>query len=388
MIWGIYKKELKDSFRDRRTLMLSIFLPVLLISGMSLLYENLFFRENAPAAAKVGVAQTIDEATWQWLSTMPDVELTRVADPQGAALEGEVQIALELTPDFASRLESGAAADVKIYADQSSMNVSRSVDLLKEQLADKERTLVDARLAASGVDPKQIQPFAVDVRQLQGGGEMSTMMISMLFSLIITLSVMLGGMPSATDLFAGEKERKTMEALLITPVSRLRLIAAKWLTISTLGTVSGIFSILAFVVVTKLLTERMAAVLDYEEGAAALLFSAVLGIVLFSALFAALQMIISIVAKSYKEAQSYMSPIMFVGMIPYFLLIGLAPNELTPAHFLIPFMNIFALLKELIYGIFSISSLLMVLGSSLLLIGLGFAAAYAMFKKDKWVLGQ
>ncbi|WP_159887280.1 ABC transporter permease [Paenibacillus puerhi] len=388
MIWGIFKKELKDSIRDRRTLMLSIFLPVLLISGMSLLYENLFFREEQEVTAKVGIAQTTDEATWQWLSSMPGVEWTKLADPQEAAVKGDVQIALELAPDFAAKLEKGTPAEVKLYADSSSMNVSRAVDLLKERFTEKERALVETRLTKAGVDPQQVKPFVLDVRQLEGGGEMATMMISMLFSLIITLSVMLGGMPSATDLFAGEKERKTMEALLITPVSRLRLIVAKWLTISTLGTVSGIFSILAFVVVTKLLTERMATVLDYGEGTAALMLSAILGIVLFSALFATLQMIISIIAKSYKEAQSYMSPIMFVGMIPYFLLIGLAPNELTPIHFLIPFMNIFALLKELIYGIFSLSSLLLVLGSSLVLIGAGFAAAYAMFSKDKWVLGK
>jgi sodium transport system permease protein len=179
-----------------------------------------------------------------------------------------------------------------------------------------------------------------------------------------------------------------MEALLITPVNRMKLIMAKWLTISTLGVISGGFSILAFGLITHLLTEKMASALQYEGQILSLLLSAMIGITLFSFMFATLQMMISIIAKTFKEAQNYLSPIMFLSLIPYFLLTGVVPNELTTLHFIIPFMNIYALLKELIYGIFSIQSILLVTGSSLVMVLIGFSLANWMFKKDKWVLGR
>jgi len=97
---------------------------------------------------------------------------------------------------------------------------------------------------------------------------------------------------------------------------------------------------------------------------------------------------ISILSNTFKEAQNYISPVMFIALVPYFLLIGVAPHELESIHFLVPIMSIFALLKELIYGIFSWQHMLEVVTSSLLFMFIGFAIAYGMFKKDKWVIGK
>jgi sodium transport system permease protein len=89
-----------------------------------------------------------------------------------------------------------------------------------------------------------------------------------------------------------------------------------------------------------------------------------------------------------KEAQNYTAPIMTIVMVPYFLLIGLSPNELQAKHFLIPFMNIFALIKQLMYGVYEVKSIIYTTGSSLALMAVCFGIAYAMFHKSKWVLGK
>lgn len=389
MVWKIYLKELKDSFRDRKTLFLSVFVPVMMIAAMSFLYEYLFFNSAEKVESiTVGISDKTDQAALEWLSTLEYVKFVRTKDPQGAAEAGDVQIAMVVDDAFVQKLEQGLPTKITLYADQTSMKVSRAVDLLLGELNKKKDEIVTNRLIKAGIDPKQVTPFTAEVKSFSEKSEASLLLLSMLFSLIIVMSVMLGGFPSAVDLFAGEKERKTMESLLITPVSRMKLIAAKWLTVATIGTLSGVFAIAAFVLIAKTAAPKLGEGLMFGEQTILLLTSAIVGILLFALLFAVVQMIISMMSNTFKEAQNYLSPVMFLALVPYFLLIGLAPNELQIYHFLIPFMNTFALLKELIYGIFSFSHMLFVAASSILFILIGFLFAYTMFRKDKWVLGR
>ena len=112
------------------------------------------------------------------------------------------------------------------------------------------------------------------------------------------------------------------------------------------------------------------------------------GIIVFALLVAALQMMLSLLANTMKEAQNYVTPITMIAMIPYFILIGVTPHELSTVHFLVPFMNIYALIKQLIYGIYDVSSILLVVGSSIVFISITFAVGMVMFSKSKWILGK
>lgn len=389
MVRKIYLKELKDIFRDRKTLFLSVIIPVIMISALTLFYENMFFKsEDQIEVYEIGVDDALDTALYQHLDAHPSLKLISTADPLQAAVDGRVRASLIVDADQAVGDGQVGAVSMTILADQSSMRSSYAVSMLMSVIDQYQQEIMVNRLNELGLAAAQITPFDITVESLSGENESSLLLLSILFPLIIVMSVMLGGFSAATDLFAGEKERKTMEALLMTPVSRMKLILAKWLTISTLGVISGVFSILAFVLVTLTVTEQLAQALNFGSQAWLLFVSAVVGIAAFSFMFATIQMIMSIVAKTFKEAQNYLSPIMFLAIVPYFLLIGLIPNELTLKHFTIPFMNIFALLKELLYGIFSLQSMLLVAGSSSLVIVCGFALANWMFSKDKWVLGK
>jgi sodium transport system permease protein len=202
------------------------------------------------------------------------------------------------------------------------------------------------------------------------------------------MSVLMGGMPAANDLFAGEKERKTMEALLMTPVNRLHLIVGKWLAIAVLSMISGIFSVVSFIVGVNVFTEKLKTALQLDQNIGFFTISLLAGIIFFALLISSLQMIISLLANNMKEAQNFITPITFIAMIPYFVLIRTSANELTKTYFMIPFVNIYALIKQLIYGIYDVTSILLVVGSSSIFIALSFLVAYGMFKKSKWVLGK
>ena len=388
MFWSIYKKEMLDSLRDRKTIVLSIMIPIVMILAMTLVYEYILLSPDGQQTYRVAVSSELDEESYTFISKMHKIEAVRSEDPEQSVRDGEAVAGLWAESKFIEKIKSGVASEVKVIADRSSMKGSLAMEELERQLNAYQETVAAERLAASGIDPQTIKPLtftSLEIIDKDGG---SLQMTAMLLPLLIIMSVMIGGQSSAVELFAGEKERKTMEALLMTPVNRGILVLAKWLTISTLGFISGIFAVVGFVILVSTMTERLKEALDFGSNIWSLIASALLCILLFSLLVSAIQIIFSLIAKNFKEAQSYYGPVMFIAMVPYFLLIGVGVNELSTIHFLIPVMNTFAILKELVYGIYSFENLLMTLLSTSALVAVMYAIAAVMFKKDKWVLGK
>src|SRR5699024_1043546 len=112
---------------------------------------------------------------------------------------------------------------------------------------------------------------------------------------------MVGGLPASSDLFAGEKERKTMEALIMTPVNRIHILIGKWLTIATLGIISGLFSVITLVTFVQLFTDKLKEALNLSDNIVFFVSSLSVGIIVFALLVAALQMVLSLLAKDMKE---------------------------------------------------------------------------------------
>jgi len=388
MFWSVYKKEMLDSLRDRKTIILTIMIPIVMICAMVLFYENMLSGSNTAEGYRVAVADTFDEKSFEWLDELPNIEAFRSDDPEQAVNDGEAVAGLWADTGFLEQVMNGGTAEVKMTSDEGSMKGSEATSLLRRGLEALQETITADRLAAAGVDPLTIKPITITTVQLTDKDSNSLNFASILLPVLIIMSVMIGGQSSAVELFAGEKERKTMEALLMTPVSRGQLVLAKWLAIATLGFISGIFSVIGFAVIVSTMTELMKQALDFGSNGGRLLISALLCILLFSLLISAIQIIFSMLANSFKEAQTYFGPVMFIAMVPYILLMGVGVNELSTIHFLIPVMNTYALLKELVYGVFSIGNLVMTIISTAALVTVMYVIAAVMFSKDKWVLGK
>lgn len=387
MFWHVYKKEILDAIRDRKTILLSIVIPIVMMAAMVLVYENVLLAPKVEIY-KVAVTTELDEQSVLWIDSLDGIDVVRAADPEQAVRDGKAVAALWADQHFYQHVLEGGSAAIKVMADQGSMKGSDAVRTLEYELELFQRTVAENRLSEAGMDPAVMSSLEIVLVPLGEKDSSSLFMASLLLPLLVTMSVMIGSQSSAVELFAGEKERKTMEALLMTPASRGQLILAKFATIATIGFISGIFAIVGFVVIVSTLTERMKEVLNFGSQLGNLIAAALLCILIFSMLMSAIQIIFSLFANNFKEAQSYFGPVMFIAMAPYFFLLGVGVNELGAIHFLIPVMNMFALLKELVYGIFSLSNLLMTLGSSAALVAVMYVIAAIMFKKDKWVLGK
>lgn len=383
MIWHVYRKELTDSLRDKKTIMLSIMLPIIFNIGILYFFDNFLISQEESHV--VAINQNADPVVIEWIESEGSATVKKTQDPIKEVTEGNVLVAIQADENLTN---SAGVPEIKIYSDPSSTKASSTSEYVLSLLSAHKNKLLAQRLQELNLDQAAITPFEVKAESLSGEDDGSLYMISIFAQLIIVLGVLMGGMPAANDLFAGEKERKTMEALLMTPVKRLDLIIGKWLTIATLGMLSGFFSVVTFVTFVQFFTKNLESALNISDHLTFFTISLVVGIIAVSLLAACLFAILSLMANSIKEAQNYISPVMTIAMIPYFLLIGVSVNELTTTHFLIPFFNVFALIKQLIYGVYDLSSILYVAGSSAVVVAITFGAAYIMFTKSRWVLGK
>ena len=215
------------------------------------------------------------------------------------------------------------------------------------------------------------------------------MLIAFLVPLMLSVAVGIGVGPSASDLVAGEKERRTMEALLMTPVNRSALLLGKWITMVIIASLTGIITLLIVTVEIIFFTEKLKEGLAFENNEAIwIAVVALLVIIAFAALMASALMVTSILAKTVKESQSYGTPVTMIVMLPALLTSSLGLNELSTIHFVVPLMNLFTIFKELFFGVLNVEHILLTLSSNILLAIIIFFIGRVLFMKDRWILSN
>mgnify|MGYP001170023653 FL=1 len=384
MLFKIYKKEMKDSFRDKRTLLLTVFLPILMMTALTFFYESLI-AGNEDETYTLAVETSISSTQEMILAEMENVELLKADHPETVLEEGNAHAAIYFASDFDENIQAGEVGHVEIVGDTFSDKSATLMHLVQSRLTGFEQMIVIDRLQQANVDPAITQAIGVEQREMNAENS-NTMILAFLIPVILSIAIGVGAGPSAADLFAGEKEKKTMEALLMTPVHRSTLLLAKYLTISSVGVIIGFVTLAVVAIEIALFTEHIKAAVSFGDQTAQILGIGLLVTIVYSFFVAAILMITSIIGKTVKEAQSYSTPIMMVIIFPAMMLLGVGVNEFTIGHFLIPFVNLFTIITELVFGIVDYGHLLAMIASNLVCILVIFIVSRAMFTKDEWVL--
>lgn len=384
MLFKIYKKEMIDSFRDKRTLLLTVLLPILMMSALTFFYESLI-SDGEDETYTLAVEEDISAEQETILGTLDKVELLRAENPEQAFIDGEVQAAIVFADNFDAEVQAGEAGNVELIGDTFSQKSSNLIYLVSGKLAEYEQIVVAERLQQANIDPSITQAVAVEQRETNTE-DSNIQVLALLIPLILSIAIGVGAGPSAADIFAGEKEKKTMEALLMTPVNRSTLLMAKYLTISSVGVIIGIITLAVVAIEIAFFTEHLKAAISFGDNMVAIIGMGALVTLVYSFFVGALLMITSIVGKTVKEAQSYSTPIMMVLIFPMMMISGLGVNEFTMNHFILPFVNIFAILTELLFGVVNYGHIFMTIGSNLVCIIIIFIISRILFSKDKWVM--
>lgn len=384
MLLKIYLKELKDCFRDRRTLLLTVFLPVIMMTGLTFFYEKMI-SDGEGENYKLAVNESFDQQVANAFNGVKNIELVRDADPEKVLQEGDVQAALILDANFSSKIENGEKATVTIIGDSFSQKSSNLNSIVRNILAIYEKKIISERLQANGMKPAVMEPFTIEEKEVSNQNPNASL-LAMLIPMILAIAIGVGAGPAASDLFAGEKEKKTMEALLMTPVKRSTLLLSKWLTIATVGSITGIITLVVVAIEINLLTENLKKAISLGDKAVLIVIIAVLVSIVYAMFTASLLMVTSILGKTIKESQSYSTPVMMLAVFPAMILAGIGVNELSFQHFAIPIMNLFSLLKELVFGIVNYDHIVVTIASNLISMIVFFIVGRILFLKDKWVM--
>lgn len=383
---NILKKELKDSFRDQRTLLLTVLLPLVLMSGLVFFNENLLspYEEDI---YEVAVQDAQYPLVQKLLADSENLHISAVDNVKETIEEGNAVAGIVISADFEEKIAAGATPSVQILNDPNSQSSSLATSAIEASFMKYSQSIVTEQLAAQSIDTAILTPFHLEQMQIVEG-DLTIIMLAFLIPLMLTLSVGLGLSTSAADLIAGEKERRTMEALLMTPVNHRSLLVAKWLTMVIIASMTGIITLTIVFVEIHFFTETLKAGISFGSNAIPIALVSVSVIISYSAIMASALMVTSIFAKTIKEAQTYSTPITMLTLLPSMLMYNVGINELTFTHFAIPVMNIFAVFKELFFGIVNIEHILTAITSNLLVALIIFIIGRVLFFRVKWVLAK
>jgi sodium transport system permease protein len=278
-------------------------------------------------------------------------------------------------------------ANVKLYFNDAGLNLvyRRVNEIIKSQ----SELFQQSAFSALGLDVAQqsalIEPILLekvntaDDRE-NWGEKIGAMLPYMLF--LICLS---GAMAPATDIGAGEKERGTLETLLISPIDRKKIVMGKFLTVCFAGTMTAMITVASMVIWGLVLSQGMPIkfVADFMAQIAMVDFLLIfLMLVPVVAIFSSLLLSISIYAKSFKEAQSYMGPMTILVIIP--ILLSLLPGvELKGGWAWVPLTNVSLAMKELVKGTMDYYQLFAIFGSTVIIAGALFAFCVYWFNQEK-----
>ena len=244
------------------------------------------------------------------------------------------------------------------------------------------KTVVAQRLLARDISDDLLTPVVIDARTTEDEEEgMGKLMLSMLLPLMLVIFSISGPMGVAVDLGAGEKERGTLEPLLTTQAGRLSLLWGKFFAITVMGLLSTISSLLGLMISMRQSGGLFQGSAVTIEPITILLIGLVT--LLLTMFFGAVELSISIYARSFKEAQTYISPLMLVSFIPTYATYLLDAKNIDTYYFHIPLANITCLLKEFLAGIYNVSHIAITFAWIIIYIVAAVLFARHMFSKEE-----
>ncbi len=314
---AVFLKEVRENLRDRRTLINALLTgpllgPVMFIMLMNIMVNRELQKADQPLSVPVIGAELAPHLI-EALKASGIVPKPGIAEPETAIREQSADVVLRIAPSYAEAWNRGQAVQVEVIFDSSRRDATTPVARVRSVIEGYGRREGAMRLVARGLSPTTAWPVQVADRDQATSQSRSALMFSFL-PYFFVLTVFLGGMYLAIDLTAGERERQSLEPLFANPVPRWKILAGKLIAICTFSTVSLLLSIAAFSTAGFFIpTDKLGIALDLGPRFGGYVLLLMLPLVV---LLAALQSLVAAFAKSYREAQTYLSILMIIPVLP------------------------------------------------------------------------
>ncbi len=391
IVFHIFRKDLIETLRDRRTVVMAFVVP-------ALVYPLLFTLLGSVATDKRGELERTRARIAAW-GPVPEATLRAVeqqaradvvdrreqppAEPEAEARRlvtaKKVHLVL-LTPAGAS----GPSIPLRVLADSTDVDSDAMERRVSRALTDHGAELLRQRMTALGQDAAAARPLDVREEDLADAARRGASFAAALLPYLLLVLVATSGFYAALDLTAGEKERGTLQTLLTAPVRSVEIVAGKYLAVLALTLAATVCNLGSIALALARGTAAMEGAARFSLGlsSAGAIFLTVLPAAL---LIVALLMAIGVLARSYREGQSYLMPLLLVVMLAGFASF-LPGAELTAGTALVPLLNVTLLVHDLLVGKAGGQQILVVWAVSLAWAVLGILLAARVFQTEQVLL--
>ena len=392
IIIAIFKKELTDVLRDKRTLFFMIVIPVIvmpLIFIGSIKFQEYQSKKSDEKILNIGlINKTSDSQIRDYLLDQKGVYLVEDIDLDSLELgikNDSLQGGLYIHKNFINDISANAMGKVEVYYKSSDL-MSKAKNRINNALDIYKNEVVSERLSQFNVDKDLLEPIDIINKDISTKKETIGKAVGGLIPYMLVIFIFLGAMYPAIDLGAGEKERGSLETLLSSPATKFEITVGKLMVVSLAGMVSGLISVIGisvpFYFIGNIPDQIKSTVIEIISPF--IIVSVIILMIPIAIFFASMLLSISFYARSFKEAQSLMGPLNIIIIVPLMLTLG--PGiEIDHITALIPLINVGLLTKEILAGSAQPIYFIETLSSLLFFAAIGIRFSVYWFNKENTI---
>ena len=373
-LWNILKKELRELFRDKKSLAMMLVIPIfipLLVIGMSALFESQT-NKSVEEFNHIGFAYSLSEEEKQIAKEMK----VDVVEGKEQELEKQYQneeIDLYVTKEENHYIIHSDGSDTSSYA---TTLVEEYFNLYKQVL--QRQYLEDRNVDANEV----INAITVEEKVVEEENFFANYIKNYAF-LFLIMAITVSATYPATDTTAGERERGTLETLLTFPIKSRDIIVGKFLSVTTSSVITGLISLI-LAILSLAISKELFSIYEGVDVMYSMtsIFFAVIIIVVYSFFISGLCIAIASTSKTFKEAQSALTPLTFVALFPGMIAFMVGMNT-TPLLSIIPFLNYTLIFTDINNGIINGLSIFLMIASTIIYIALVLGYIIHQYKSEK-----
>ena len=390
IVLHIFRKDLVETLRDRRTVVMAFVVPALVYPLLFTLLGSVATDKRGElerTRARVAAWGPVPESTLQVVEQQARADVVDHRDSPPADPEAEarrlvaskrVHVVL-LTPAGAS----GASIPIRVLADSTNVDSDAMERRVSRALTDHGAELLRQRMTRLGQDASAARPLDIREEDLADAARRGASFAAALLPYLLLVLVTTSGFYAALDLTAGEKERGTLQTLLTAPVRSVEIVAGKYLAVLALTLGATVCNLGSIALTLSRATAAMeGARFSLGLPGAAAIFLTVLPAAL---LIVALLMAIGVLARSYREGQSYLMPLLLLVMLAGFASF-LPGAELSAGTALVPLLNVTLLVHDILIGKAGPAQVMVVWAVSLAWAVLGILLAARVFQTEQVLL--
>jgi sodium transport system permease protein len=380
----LYFKELLETTRNTKTLLLMIVIPLLLFPGLFIgigYFSGKQLEKTEQSIYKVLLANDSDLSL-----RIQQNKSFKVVDKavDNALLEkGHIDLIIDIPENFEKKVQNNIPVKIEILFDQANLGSIAAKEKISKILDEFQADIYSQKLLDNGMDANLLNLIDVSSRNVASSQKMGAFVFGRVLPFLMVILAFTGAMYTALSITVGEKERQTIETLIVCAIQRQEIVLGKFLTIFTTSIITavlGLFSLyLTFQIGFASLSLDTAHQVSLSFLSIAIMFLSIFPV---SAIFSAVLMTLGSISRSHKEGELYFN--MFLMIVFAICIIAIIPGfEPTLKHYLIPIVNTTLIQKELLMSKFSLLYISSAIVSTILLAGASLYTAFKLFLREE-----